>query len=193
MGCAVGRSSFELARGCLEVLGVDYSHAFVAAANALVQTGRREYTYRTEGEIERSAVAEVAPGIERHRVRFEQGDAHVLEHLGKFDLFLGANLVDRLHHPRAFLAQLPLVINKGGIVLLTTPFTWLPEFTAKENWLGGYVDPVSKKEVWSADTLLAELGEHFERVEEDAMPFLIRETRRKFQWTAAYASVWRRK
>lgn len=193
MGCAVGRSSFELARGCEEVLGIDYSHAFVAAGNALVKTGERAYTYRTEGDIERAALATVDSAIDRQRVRFEQGDAHVIEHLGKFDLFLGANLVDRLHHPRTFLEQLPRIMNKGGIVLLTTPFTWLQEFTAKENWLGGYVDSETGKEVWSADTLLAELGEHFERVEEDAMPFLIRETRRKFQWTAAYASVWRRK
>ena len=32
LGCAVGRSTFELARHCAEVIGIDYSHTFIEAA-----------------------------------------------------------------------------------------------------------------------------------------------------------------
>ena len=35
LGCAVGRSAFELSRSCQEVIGIDFSHAFIAAAQAL--------------------------------------------------------------------------------------------------------------------------------------------------------------
>ena len=37
------------------------------------------------------------------------------------------------------------------------------------------------------------LGSHFELIGEEEMPFVIRETKRKHQWTVAHATVWRRK
>ena len=40
VGCAVGRSSFEAARYATDVLGVDFSHSFIDAANALKEVGR---------------------------------------------------------------------------------------------------------------------------------------------------------
>ena len=39
LGCAVGRSSFELARHCARVVGVDYSQAFIDAANRMQAAG----------------------------------------------------------------------------------------------------------------------------------------------------------
>ena len=33
LGCAVGRSSFELARRCSEVIGIDYSRRFIETAH----------------------------------------------------------------------------------------------------------------------------------------------------------------
>ena len=44
LGCAVGRSTFELARHFKEVIGIDFSQAFVDAANQLKQDGRRQAT-----------------------------------------------------------------------------------------------------------------------------------------------------
>src|SRR4030095_293185 len=38
-GCAVGRSTFELARHCMQVVGVDFSARFIAAANRLRAEG----------------------------------------------------------------------------------------------------------------------------------------------------------
>ncbi|PDH28827.1 MAG: methyltransferase type 12, partial [Puniceicoccaceae bacterium MED-G30] len=39
LGCAVGRSTFELARSFGEVVGIDYSHAFIDSANVLKDQG----------------------------------------------------------------------------------------------------------------------------------------------------------
>ena len=36
------------------------------------------------------------------------------------------------------------------------------------------------------------LAPHFELIEKQDMPFLIRETVRKYQWTVAHATVWKR-
>src|SRR4051812_27521828 len=39
LGCAVGRSAFELARHCREVIGIDYSKRFIQTANLLKSKG----------------------------------------------------------------------------------------------------------------------------------------------------------
>ena len=39
LGCAVGRSAFELARHCSEVVGIDYSNRFIEVANRLREQG----------------------------------------------------------------------------------------------------------------------------------------------------------
>ena len=49
LGCAVGRSAFELARSCEEVVGVDFSRRFIDAANAL-KTGELAYRRTDEGD-----------------------------------------------------------------------------------------------------------------------------------------------
>ena len=48
-------------------------------------------------------------------------------------------------------------------------------------------------EVRGFDALSDILRPDFELVEQQDMPFLIRETIRKHQWTVAHGSVWRRK
>jgi 2-polyprenyl-3-methyl-5-hydroxy-6-metoxy-1,4-benzoquinol methylase len=43
LGCAVGRSTFELARHFEEVIGIDLSRKFIAAAQTLQREGRLAY------------------------------------------------------------------------------------------------------------------------------------------------------
>lgn len=95
LGCAVGRSSFELARVCGQVIGVDYSHAFIAAAQRLRREGSLAFNYLEEGGLVLDAVARVPAGIDRGRVAFEQGDAQAPRPgLGLFDVVVLANLID---------------------------------------------------------------------------------------------------
>ena len=70
----------------------------------------------------------------------------------------------------------------GGELILTTPCTWLEEFTPVSQW------PTGDTREWLVDSL----GPWFELVEEHEEPFLIRETARKFQWTVALLTKWRR-
>lgn len=192
IGCAVGRSSFELARHCGEVIGIDYSQRFIDVANHLQAQGSFTYSFTVEGDLRQPATATIDPEIDRARVSFEQGDAMDLrDHLGQFDVLMAANLLCRLTEPRRFLDRLPGLLNPGGQLLLMTPCTWLEEFTPKENWLGGFER--DGEPVRTLDSLKQILGKDFEFQQAKDLPFLIREHERKFQWTVAQASVWRRR
>lgn len=192
LGCAVGRSTFELARSCQEVIGVDYSARFIETARQLAKVGSVPYTSTEEGMIERELVAEVPSEIDRTRVQFQHGDAQDLPaDLGSFDVVLGANLIDRLTKPRHFLARLSRLINPGGQLILTSPYTWLPEYTPAEEWVGGTV--TSGKSQSTLEGLHQALEVHFEFRGAKDLPFLIREHARKYQWSVAQASLWRRR
>ncbi len=192
LGCAVGRSTFELARHCGEVTGIDYSHRFIEVARHLQEQGSIAYACVEEGRLTTPATAAVPSEIDRRRVRFEQGDAHALrENLGAFDVVLMANLVDRLRDPRQALGALPSLVRPGGQLILTTPCTWLEEYTAGAQWLGGFER--EGRPVKTNSTLQALLAPHFELKRTLDLPFVIREHARKFQWSVALAMVWVRR
>ena len=60
--------------------------------------------------------------------------------LGKFDLIFGGNLIDRLYEPEAFLRQVAGFMTDKSILVLTSPYTWLTDYTPKEKWIGGKVE-----------------------------------------------------
>ncbi len=192
LGCAVGRSSFELARMCKEVIGIDSSNRFIEVANRLKEAGKLSYRRKDEGELFTELVARVPGGIETDRVAFRQGDAMNLpEDLGLFDVVLAANLIDRLADPSKFLSALPGLLKPGGQLVLTSPYTWLEEYTPRKNWLGGIERDGDVQTTLQG--LLAVLSEDFVKVRELDLPFLIREHARKFQWSVAQGTIWIRK
>lgn len=183
LGCAVGRSSFELAKHAASVLGMDYSHSFVEASAQLI---RQDLPYQRLDEAAATTplVAQVPADCPRDRVRFEQGDAmHLRADLGSFDLVHAANLLCRLSDPALLIARLPELVKPGGQLLLTTPCTWLEEFTPRGQWPKGS----------TRDWLKRELAAHFDLAEEKDLPFLIREHARKYQWSVALGTRWIRK
>jgi putative 4-mercaptohistidine N1-methyltranferase len=189
LGCAVGRATFELARHCAQVIGIDYSHRFIEAALQLREGGSIAYRYCEEGSLTLPAVAEVPAEIDRQRVTFEQGDAHALRPgLGQFDVVFLANLVDRLHDPAKCLRSLAALVRPGGQVILTTPCTWLEEFTPRANWLGGFER--NGQPVRTSEALEVLMQPYFALAQTRDLPFLIREHARKFQWSVALATIW---
>jgi putative 4-mercaptohistidine N1-methyltranferase len=192
LGCAVGRSAFELARHCSEVIGIDSSQRFVEVARRLQEHGSIPYAYVEEGVLTTPATAAVPRDIDRRRVTFEQGDAQALRpDLGSFEVVLMANLVDRLPEPRRCLGTLPSLVRPGGQLILTTPCTWLEEYTPRDQWLGGFVE--NGRPVRTLQTLGAVLEPEFALTRTLDLPFLIREHARKFQWSVAQATVWIRR
>lgn len=195
IGCAIGRSSFELARGFDEVIGVDFSARFIQEAEVLKQEGILRYTMPTEGELESFHEINMAHfGLEneRSKVSFWQADACNLKPIYKdFDLIFAGNLIDRLYDPKKFLDSLAPKLNDKGMLILTSPYTWQEESTPKEKWVGGY-----KRDGENVTTLqgLEEiLGSDFSLVETRDVPFVIQETARKHQHTIAQMSIWEKK
>ncbi len=192
LGCAVGRSSFELARWCGEVVAIDYSHRFIAAAQELQKNGSLTYERTDEGTLRTPLTARISDDIDRTRVRFETGDAMDLrDHLGAYDVVLMANLIDRLSHPGRCLERLSGLVNPGGQLVITSPYTWMPDFTEPTQWLGGYER--AGQRVTTLDGLHQHLDKDFTLLTRKDLPFLIREHARKFQWSMAEATLWRRK
>jgi putative 4-mercaptohistidine N1-methyltranferase len=187
LGCAVGRSSFELRRHFSEVIGIDFSHRFIAAAQEMQQKRAVTVYAPREGSATDELFLELPHDLKTDHVQFEQGDAcHLRSNLGSFDLILMANLIDRLPDPAQCLARLPDLVTPGGAVIITSPYTWLEDYTPRAKWLDG-----DGRGTLSA--LRELLAPAFDLRHTLDLPFLIREHRRKYQWSIAEASVWERK
>lgn len=191
LGCAVGRTSFELARFCADVVGIDFSRRFVDVAERLQRGEEVEYVIPEQGELHQRVSARVPADIDRSRLQFEVGDATALrEDLGTFDVVVMANLLCRLTDPRACLARLPSLVRPGGQVVITTPSTWKQIHTPRENWLGGFMR--DGRPVRTLDGLKAALATDFALQSRRDLPLLIREHARKYEYIVAEATVWRR-
>lgn len=184
LGCAVGRSTYELSAWANEVIGIDYSQRFIDTANVILLHGDISYKAKQESATFQPMVAKRPEGFEHARIRFIQGDAMNLPpSLGSFDLVHAANLLCRLTDPEKLLDRLPSLINSQGQLLLTTPCTWVEEYTPTELW------PTPDTFSW----LKSKLDPYFILDAQIDLPFVIREHSRKFQWTVAMGTRWIRK
>lgn len=195
IGCATGRASFELARYFDQVTGLDFSARFIQQAVYLAQGDRVRYQLPLEGELseEKScSLEDVALDQLASKTEFFQADACNLKaHFSGYDFILAANLIDRLHHPKDFLLQIHKRINIGGILMLSSPYTWLEEHTARSEWLGGFQQ--DGENITTLAGISNILTQHFELVAEPQdVPFVIRETARKYQHTLSQVTIWKR-
>lgn len=195
LGCATGRATFELATHFDRVVGVDFSARFINAGVKLAEQGVLRYTIPDEGELvlyRETRLEDLGLAEVRGKVEFWQGDACNLKPvLTGYDLVLAANLIDRLYKPRRFLGMIHERINEKGLLVIASPYTWLEEHTKKEDWIGGIKK--SGESYFTLDGLKDLLGDHFRLVEGPVdVPFVIRETRRKFQHTLSEVTVWER-
>ena len=103
--------------------------------------------------------------------------------LEDYDLVHAANLICRLPEPKKFLDRLPGLVKEGGSLILATPFTWLEEYTPRDRWIGSGD---------SKEKLVELLSPWFRLEYEEDLPFLIREHRRKFQYSVSWGTRWKR-
>jgi putative 4-mercaptohistidine N1-methyltranferase len=194
LGCAVGRSAFEFGRWFDHVDGIDFSARFIQSGVRLQEGGEVLYEIPTEGELStnrtislgRLGLAEFGP-----RVLFMQGDACNLKPIfTDYDLVFAGNLIDRLYDPAVFLAGIRDRILPGGLLVITSPYTWLEEYTPKEKWLGGRREHGEPLTTFAGLVRLLEPA--FELVHRQDVPFVIRETARKHQHSVAELTAWRR-
>lgn len=197
LGCATGRASFELARYFEEVVGMDYSARFIDVALQLTSGEDFRYVTQEEGDLveyRQVRLKDFDLGEEQsRRIQFVQGDACNLKpQPDRYDLVLASNLIDRLRQPERFLQDITAMIRSGGVLMLSSPYTWLEDFTPKENWLGGIRENGEALTTYQALQRL--LAADFEEIAAPQdVPFVIRETARKYQHTVAQLTVWRKR
>jgi SAM-dependent methyltransferase len=114
-GCGPGRIALELAKDFEKVFAFDFSQAFA--------------------EICRSR----APA----NLSAFQGNACAMGDCAEiagnsFDLIVGANLVDRLDDPMAWIEKSKEILSDDGILVIISPFTWREDCTPEARWLGGF-------------------------------------------------------
>lgn len=188
LGCAVGRSSFELTKHFKSVLGIDYSQAFIESAQRLKNEGSHPVERLLEGHHTISESVSLDASILADRVNYEVGDAmHLREDLGDFDAVLACNLICRLSDPMALINRFSDLVRPGGQLFITTPFTWLKAFTPEDRWLNAHAE-----HSFSGLVKALEVEGRFKLIKAWDMPFLIREHSRKFQFSVAQASRWER-
>ena len=195
IGCSVGRATFELAKHFEHVDGIDFSARFIQQAYALTEHGEKRYTIRTEGdlvEFKCASLQELGYSHLANKVNFMQGDACNLKpQFSGYDLVYASNLIDRLSDPRVFLDKITERINQGGYLVIASPYTWLEDYTDKSKWLGGI--KVNGENQTTLDGLTEALINSYELIAVKEVPFVIRETRRKFQHSLSEMSIWRKR
>lgn len=195
VGCAAGRSSFELARHFNQVTAIDFSARFINLGVQLAKTGVLRYTVTDEGDLvfyKDCRLTALGLADTAHKVEFIQGDACNLKPIYTgYDLIMAANLLDRLYNPSKFINTIHQRVNIGGLLIITSPYTWLESHTPREQWLGGFKR--DGENISTLATLKTLLKAHFRLVQEPVqIPFVIRETSHKFQHSLAEATVWER-
>lgn len=195
IGCAVGGSTFRLAERFSEVTGVDLSESFINSARQIQRDGKVQFHCKKEGDLSDFVEVDIDV-LASKKVMFRQADACSLPpEFVDFDAVLLANVLCRLPSPMACISRLGGsrgIVRKGGIIAITTPFTWMEKYTPKDVWLGGFIDE-SGKERLSEEGLIKAMSPEFDLLEKFDMPLIIREHQRKYQLIAALATVWRRK
>jgi len=175
-------------------VGVDFSARFIQNAEQLRSKGHLRYRLTDEGDLDayrEVSLADFDLNTLAEKVEFWQGDACNLKpNLKGFDLIFAGNLIDRLYDPRRFLLSLYDRLNPGGLVILTSPYTWQEESTPKERWIGGFKR--DGENFTTLDGLREILEPQFALLDTKDIPFVIRETARKFQHSIAQMSVWER-
>lgn len=190
IGCAVGRSTFDLAGSGVfsEAVGVDYSRAFIDAANHMKKHGSMSYDRVDEADITTRLNANYSDTDARDKSHFLQCAAPDFPSLlHSFDAVLMANLLCRLTQPRNTLEELRRLSRPGGVVVFCSPFSWLPEFTDREEWIGGHAGGNRGEHVLKEEMQKLK----FSLVEDYDAPLLIREHARKYQYIVSKVTVFR--
>jgi SAM-dependent methyltransferase len=139
IGCAVGRSAFDLAaRADGPVLGVDVNFAMLQVAQGVLRDGAVRYPRRRVGLVyDRRQFPLAPPG--RERVDFWACDALALPfRAGLFALASAFNVLDCVATPSGFLQSLAGVLQPKAKALLSTPYDWSANVTPVEAWIGGH-------------------------------------------------------
>jgi len=109
-------------------------------------------------------------------------------------VILASNLLCRLPSPRRFISTVSNFLKPNGVLVLVSPYSWLEEYTDKQEWFGGRCSE-SGQPIDSYDELKAFIASNnipLAAVSREDIPFLIREHERKFQYGVSDCNIWKK-
>lgn len=179
LGCGLGRTSVQLAKDkrITRIIATDYSKQFI------------EWCNKSKNLREHVLNKHILSQDKLNKIKFIQMDACDLPlHNNKYDLIFGGNLIDRLPDPELFLISVSEILNDNGILVLTSPYTWLEQYTKKSKW-------ICTTEKDTNMMLKKILGNEFEKIEleEKQIYFLFSESDYIKQSSYAEITCWKKK
>ncbi len=137
LGCAVGRSTCELAAAVEDLaLGIDLNFGMLQMASRVIRRGIVRYPRRRVGIVYDRREFEVQIK-QADKVDFWACDAAALPFApDTFGVATGFNLLDCVGSPVDYLHEVARVLTSGAKAVLSAPYDW--SATPMEAWLGGH-------------------------------------------------------
>ena len=202
VGCAVGRTSFELAKTADDlILGVDLNFAMLRTAAAILHQGRVSYPKRRVGiAFDKREFPATFEGASK--VDFWACDATSLPFADEsFSLAASLNVIDCVQSPYDHLKELGRILKPNAGALISAPYDWNVNATPVEAWLGGHSqrsESQGASEIMLRSLLAA--GEHPYAIQElelvsesEAVPWSLRLHDRSFMNYQVHLLVVRKK
>ncbi len=139
-GSAVGRFSFEMAKKCDFVVGIDNAASFVRMSRRLMANREAEFALTEEGHITRTATIRFPEDWKTENTEFLVADAQAIPFSsGAFSVVSSLNVMDKVPEPLTHLKEVDRVASRSGRaqLLFSDPFSWSTEAAREEDWLGG--------------------------------------------------------
>jgi len=139
IGCAVGRTSFELAEKYdALVLGVDLNFSMLRVAQKILRNEPQAIPIRRVGLVYEHRVLD-AWFAGADRVDFWACDAMALPFPNNsFGLVTTLNVLDSVASPHELLVSVNDSLKTSGWAVLACPYDWSSAVTPMEGWIGGH-------------------------------------------------------
>lgn len=198
LGCAVGRTTFELAKVFDHVTGLDFTARKIRIGVEMVDKGYTQWQIASEGDIvdfEQAALKDLGFGdAVRGKVEFLQADPANVKSLFKgYDLIVINGVLEESYNPAAFLETVHERLNDGGLLAIACSNHWTEARTKRENWLGGFKDKTGEN-CSTLQGLKRILGGRFDLLEASmALPRSLRSDARVYDFRLMQGSIWRKR
>jgi SAM-dependent methyltransferase/uncharacterized protein YbaR (Trm112 family) len=176
VGTNVGGMAYRLSPFVHKVLALDTAFNVVLTARR-IQKGYPEpitsYKRYMDGQyFDERLIAKTSDNIE-----FMVASAAPPPADQSYDLITVLNVIDCVPYPEQFLMSLIDVLNPGGFLLVTSPYSWGSDDVPVDRWMG------ASEEVSSSEAVLALFAQHgLELLEErDNVPWVLREHKRWYR------------
>ncbi|RBP52872.1 class I SAM-dependent methyltransferase [Arenicella xantha] len=175
VGANVGGMTWRLASQAESVLAIDTAFNPLLAARKL-QLGLPSAKTTVRRYIDGLRHEEITVGPFNTNVEFLVASLFELPVAGKFDVITALNVIDVVPDPEAFLDVLIDRLEPGGLLILTSPYSWGSDDVPIDNWIGDADTPSNE----AVNRLLIDKKLSIQD-ETDFVPWILREHSRWYR------------